>query len=138
MKHIKNPEVAQVLKKYPPAIRKRMSVLRKLVLQTAKRDEIVQLEETLKWGEPSFVAKGGSTIRMGWKKSHPDRYSLLFNCNTTLVETFKELYGDQLSFEGKRAITFELKEEVPLDELSHCISLSLTYHQRKHLPMLGA
>ncbi len=100
-------------------------------------DGVDDLEETLKWGEPSYVTKAGSTIRIGWKKNKPKQYAMLFHCKTKLVDTFKELYQDKFKFEGNRAIIFHEKDEVPVEELKHCISLSLTYHRRKHLWMLG-
>ena len=37
-----------------------------------------------------------------------------------------------------RAIVFGETDEFPVDELKHCISLALTYHRVKHLPLLGA
>ncbi len=40
--------------------------------------------------------------------------------------------------EGNRAIVFNIKGKIPINELKHCFSLSLTYHKIKHLPMLGA
>ncbi|GIO08686.1 hypothetical protein J31TS6_47140 [Brevibacillus reuszeri] len=95
------------------------------------------MEEVLKWGEPSYVTKKGSTIRIGWKKSIPNRYALYFNCNTSLVETFREIYRDTFNFEGNRAIVFDDEAVFLIDELKQCISAALTYHTRKHLPMLG-
>jgi hypothetical protein len=59
------------------------------------------------------------------------------HCQTKLVDTFKELYRDVFKFEGNRAIVFDEDDEIPVDELKHCIFLSLTYHSRKNLPMLG-
>ena len=94
------------------------------------------LEETLKWGEPSYLTKGGGTIRMDWKKSKPDQYAMYFNCKTKLVYTFKELYKDEFKYEGNRAIVFHKNDKIPINELKHCILLSLTYHSRKHLPLL--
>jgi len=41
---------------------------------------------------------------MAWKASKPNQYALYFHCKTTLVDTFKELYSDVLTFEGNRAI----------------------------------
>ncbi|VAW13193.1 hypothetical protein MNBD_BACTEROID05-677, partial [hydrothermal vent metagenome] len=121
------------------SMRKNLLYLRQLVLDTASEIEgITSLEETLKWGEPSYIAKGGSTIRMDWKESNPDQYALYFNCKTKLVDTFKELYGNEFKFEGNRAILFNENDELPVDELKHCIMLSLTYHSIKHLPLLGA
>ena len=86
---------------------------------------------------PSYLTKHGSTIRMDWKKSQPDQYVVYFNCKTKLIDTFKEIYTDKFNFEGNRAIVFNIKDKVPINELKHCFSLSLTYHKIKHLPMLG-
>lgn len=138
MDEIENPEVAEVFNMYPKHMRQKLMLLRQLVLDTASETEgITTLEETLKWGEPSYVTKGGSTIRMGWKESKPDQYALYFNCNTRLVDTFKERYGNEFKFEGNRAIVFNESDVLPIDEVKHCILLSLTYHSRKHLLMLG-
>ena len=138
MMKISNPEVAEVFSNYPPSMRKKLMVLRNLVLETVSETEGVgEVEETLKWGEPSYVVKGGSTIRMDWKSAHPKQYAMYFNCATKLVDTFKEIYGNKLKFEGNRAIVFDEQDEVPADVLKHCIFLSLTYHARKNLPMLG-
>ena len=139
MDEIENPEVAKVFNMYPKHMRQKLMHLRQLVLDTASETEgITTLEETLKWGEPSYVTKGGSTIRLGWKESKPDQYALYFNCNTRLVDTFKERYGNDFKFEGNRAIVFNESDVLPIDEVKHCILLSLTYHNRKHLLMLGA
>jgi len=135
---IKNPKVDEVFDNYPKAIRPKLLQLRALVLDTASEtDGINQLEETLKWGEPSYLAKKGSTIRMDWKKKTPNQYAMYFKCTSKLVGTFKMIYGDKFTFEGDRAIVFDLEDEIPVSELKHCISLALTYHRIKHLPMLG-
>jgi hypothetical protein len=138
MDKIENPEVEKVFDSYPGRMRKKLLFLRQLVLDTASENEGVgALEETLKWGEPSYMTKKGSTVRMDWKQSTPEQYALYFHCKTRLVDTFRELYGDKLRFEGNRAIVFHLNDKIPIDEVKHCIFLSLTYHDRKHLPMLG-
>ena len=68
MSKIDNPEVARVFDGYPEPMRKKMMRLRQLVLDTASETEGVNApEETLKWGEPSYLTKDGSTIRMDWK-----------------------------------------------------------------------
>ena len=139
MAKIENPEVARVFDGYPESMRKKMLHLRQIVLNTASEtEEVDALEETLKWGEPSYLAKGGSTIRMDWKARAPDQYAMYFNCNTSLIATFKDVYGDVFTFEGNRAIVFGETDDLPVAELKHCISLSLTYHRVKHLPLLGA
>jgi hypothetical protein len=138
MQKIKNAAVAEAFENYPRHIRKKLLFLRQLVLETASgTDGIGTVEETLKWGEPSYVTKGGSTVRIDWKKARPNQYAMYFHCQTKLVDTFKELYGDKFKFEGNRAIVFDENDDIPIDELKHCILLSLTYHSSKHLPMLG-
>ncbi len=134
-----NPEVEEKFKSYPPNVRKKLKVLRKLILETAKEiEDIQELEEALKWGEPSYLVKKGSTIRMDWKARNPNQYAMYFSCTTRLVPTFQLLFKNQLKFEGKRAIVFDL-DEMPNEELiKYCITLALTYHKVKHLPMLGA
>lgn len=135
---IHNPAVADVFEQYPPDMRKKLLFLRKLILQAAAELSVGELEETLKWGEPSYIATQGSAIRMDWKARDPEHYALYFNCKTTLVETFEALYGNLFCYERNRAIIFTRLELVPLKQLKHCIALSLQYHRLKHLPLLGA
>ena len=67
---------------------------RQLVLETASETEGVDtLEETLKLGQPSYLTKGGSTLRTDWKVKAPEQYAIYSYCNTSLVATFKEVYG---------------------------------------------
>lgn len=133
-----NPEVEKVFKNYPKLVQKQMYALRELVLETAKEiEEITKLEETLKWGEPSYITKTGSTLRMDWKAKTPNQYALYFKCTSRLVETFKLHFKNTFTYEGKRAIVFNLEDEIPKEALKHCIKATLMYHKVKHLPTLG-
>ncbi len=137
--------VSKVFDAYPDAVSERLLFLRQLIFETASEIGINDLEETLKWGEPSYLSKNGSTVRVAWRKTFPNEYGIFFNCKTSLIETFKEVYRDTFKFEGNRAILFTINtsdnnnshNEIPIEELKHCILLSLTYHSIKHLPMLG-
>ena len=135
-----DPRVKEVFKKHPKPYGKKLKHLRKLILETASEIESIhELEETLKWGEPSYlVVKKGRTIRLNRRKNIPNQYAIYFKCTSKLVTTFKEIYGDTFSYEKTRAIVFNLDEEIPEKELKHCISLALTYHLVKNLPLLGA
>lgn len=138
MEPFQNQTVANVFAAYPKVMQQKLLQLRQLVFDTAaETDEVKGVEESLKWGEPSYLSKTGSTLRMDWKSAAPDHYAMYFHCQTKLVDTFRELYRDLFQFEGNRAIVFHVDDVLPVEELKHCILLSLTYHQRKHLPMLG-
>lgn len=135
----KSIEVSSIFDSYPDTIRKKLLYLRQLIFETASEIGIPgELEETTKWGEPSYLTKSGSTIRIDWKESKPEQYAMYFHCQTKLLETFKEVYRDIFTFEDNRAIVFRKNDMVPIDELKHCIELALTYHDIKHLPLLGA
>ncbi len=123
---------------YPDFVRGNMKALRKLVIETAKENpEIENLEETLKWGEPSFVCKQGSTLRMDWKEKTPDQYQMYFKCTSRLVETFKHVYGDFFEYEKSRAIIFQMDQKIPKKELKKCIRATLMYHKVKDDVTLG-
>lgn len=138
IKIIEAPNVEAKFNTYPEGVRDNMYFLKDLILEVAAETEgIEELEESLKWGEPSYKSKHGSPIRMDWKPSLPDQYALYFNCQTHLVNTFRILFGDLLSFEKNRAIVFSLEDPLPISEVKACIRMALTYHKVKHKPLLG-
>lgn len=135
---ITNPDVKEKFKKYPKLIRPKMHHLRKLIIDVAKSDDsIKEIEETLKWGEPSYITKKGSTLRIDWKEKNQGQYAMYFKCTSKLVPTFREVFGDLFKYENTRAILFNLDDKIPEDELKICILLALNYHKVKNLPRLG-
>ena len=139
MKIISQPNVVEKIRDYPEQIREKLLFLRQLILKTAlEMDGIGRIEESLKWGQPSYRSKRGSTIRIDRVSAESDQYAVYFHCQTSLVETFRELYAEQFNYDGKRAILFSTDDEIPIPELKHCIALALNYHRVKHLPLLGA
>jgi hypothetical protein len=138
MKLITNPKAEAVFANYPNFVRDKMQQLRELIIETAEEtQEISSLEETLKWGEPSFITKQGSTLRIDWKPKSPDQYAMYFQCTTRLVDTFRLVFDNTFQYEGKRAIIFQLNHKIPVEELRMCIKATLTYHNVKHLITLG-
>ena len=127
-------KVAKVFDAYPDNIRVRLMRLRQLIFDTAKDiDNVGSLEETLKWGQPSYLTTesgSGSTIRIDREKSD-GRIAMYFHCQTDLVATFRELYPTQMTYGGNRSILFDASDKIPDKALRHCIGLALTYHARK-------
>ncbi len=138
MQFVPDPQVKNILKNYPVAATKMLQELRQLIVKCAEENDMVErLTETVKWGEPSYLTRYGSTIRMDWKAKNPDQCYLYFICTTSLVETFKFIYGEELKYEDNRAIILEINEPIPVEPLKKCIDLALSYKKIKHLPMLG-
>jgi Domain of unknown function (DU1801) len=134
MNRIENVAVAKAFDAYPSAMRRKLLILRQLILDTAAATQGVgEIEETLKWGEPAYLtsqSKIGSTIRLGWKKSHPSQYAMYFHCQTNLIETFRAMFPNDCKFEGNRRIFFDEHDVVPVDVLAFCVAAALTYHRR--------
>ncbi|WP_241664779.1 DUF1801 domain-containing protein [Seonamhaeicola maritimus] len=138
MKLFTNPKVESHFNHYPDSVSNQMLALRELIIETARETEgIISLEETLKWGEPSYITKHGSTLRIDWKAKSPNQYAMYFQCTSRLVSTFKSLFKDSFNFDGKRAIIFKIDEDIPKEALKHCIKAALKYHKIKQLPTLG-
>ena len=116
-----NSEVADVFNSYPQNIKSKLMFLRQLIFDTAASIEgIGKIEETLKWGEPSYLtpeSKSGSTIRIAWKESQKENYSIYFKCTANLVPAFKEKFPNKFKFGGNRSIDFNLDDDVPVKEL---------------------
>jgi hypothetical protein len=135
-KSFADPAVEAVFAAYPARIKAKLMALRRLILETAAvTPGVGALEETLKWGQPSYLtseSRSGSTIRIDRVKpdgESPERYALYVHCQTTLVSTFRQLYRDQLTFGGNRSILLDADQPVPKAALKHCIALALTYHR---------
>ncbi|WP_445680887.1 DUF1801 domain-containing protein [Radicibacter daui] len=133
--HTVPPEVAATFAALPPGITARLLEIRELVFAVAAATEGVgPLTEMLKWGEPAYLTEGtgsGSTIRLGRPRGSMQDCALFFNCNTTLVEGFREQFGDRLRFEKNRAILLDAAEPLPEAVLASCIRQALTYHRRR-------
>ena len=86
-----SPAVEAVFAAYPEPARGRLMALRRLILETAAAtDGVGPLDETLKWGQPSYLtpkSRSGTTIRIDRLKT--GGYGLFVNCQTSLIETYR-------------------------------------------------
>ncbi|MFD0916155.1 DUF1801 domain-containing protein [Pseudahrensia aquimaris] len=103
--------------------------LRKLILETAAATpDVGQLAESVKWAQPSFTPKKanvGSSVRI--QQNRDDTFGLMFICHTNLVQRFRELYEDELTFEANRAIVISPDDDLANPALTHCIAMALRY-----------
>jgi uncharacterized protein DUF1801 len=129
------PAANAMFSSYREPIRTKLLALRRLIFDTARAtDGVGRIEETLKWGQPSYLTpdtKSGSTIRIDQLKSTDNQYAVYFHCQTELVATFRELYPDEFRYGGNRCILFNVEDAVPEPALRHCLALALTYHLNK-------
>jgi hypothetical protein len=111
----------------------RFDELKALILEAAATvPDIGPLEESVKWGQPSFAPVKpniGSSVRI--EQRDDGSHALMFICTTGLVEEFRTLYDDTLACEGKRAILIPAGPLPDRAALTHCIQLALTNKLRK-------
>lgn len=123
-------KVAEVFDAMPPPSRILAMELRALVL-TVATERGIKLEETLKWGEPAYLpGPGGTTVRIGPDKAG-EHVKLLVNCRTSLIDDWRKIFDDRLTFEGSRAVLVPVAQALDTDALALCIASALTYHQKK-------
>jgi hypothetical protein len=115
-------------------LRDKLLFLRTLIFEVAWGNGMIWwVEETLKWWEPSYIAKSwsGTTVRINKRKGSKSEYAIYFHCQTHLVSTFRQIYADVFKYEWNRAIIFHKNDEVSIKQLKHCIELALTYKLHK-------
>ena len=128
----KNPDIQAIYESYPDGIREKCLQIRALIFQVAKNNPAIgPIEETLRWGEPSYIptkTKSGTVVRLHHYKSKPFDFALYFLCNTTLVETFRELYPNTFRFGGNRALEFMVDDQLALKQIEDCIERAFSYY----------
>lgn len=132
IKEMTNKNVAITFERYPERFQKPLLELRALIFETAASISAVgELEESLKWSQPSYAtkaSKSGSPIRID--RFGDEKIALYFHCQTTLVEEFRALFSEVFEFSKNRAIVLDPDKELPKKELAFCIEQALTYHKR--------
>lgn len=127
--------VADAYARYPEDIRAFLMTVRAYIFEeAAKNPQVGKITETLKWNEPAYLTdqtKSGTTIRLAWKEKKPEESSLLVNCQSTLVASYKDFYGSVLTFAGSRAVIFQQGQDYPEAAIRHCIAMAQTYHLNK-------
>ncbi len=129
------PEVVlQAFCEYTSDATATLLAVRELIHEVARGDsEIGQLQETLRWGELSFLTQKpntGSMIRLAVTKS--GKPAVFFHCGTTLIETCRARYSHIFEFEKNRAIVLQLPIEDTAIEIRQCVRLALRYKLDRH------
>lgn len=128
-----DPAVEAAYAAFDPSVRDELLALRHLIIdEAAETPEVGRLEETLKWGQPSYLTpetKSGSTIRLGIPKQ--GGYAIYAHCQTTILSDFQAIFGEDFDFDGNRAVTFRVGETPDHDKLRLLVRSALTYHSAK-------
>ena len=89
------------------------------------------LIDTYKWDQRAFLPKKpriGTTVRVG--QASDSQVAIYVHCQTTLIDSFRSRFPE-LTYEGNRAIVFDVNKKLPKAEISECVEAALLYHYNK-------
>jgi hypothetical protein len=110
--------------------RKALLEIRQLIFDISSEVALGEvLVETLKWNQPSYTLKNGTPIRLD--TFGDDKVALYVHCQTSLIEQFREIFQDELTFSKNRAIIIDPTQPLPVKKLRICIQMGLTYHSEQ-------
>ena len=107
---------------------------RVLFHEVAAHADVGALDETLKWGQPSWrpsKPRTGSTLRMDWTPKFPDRLSLFVDCKTDLAARMQDMYPGLPANDGQRHLAVDLNAPLPKQAIRHLADMTFTYHRAK-------
>lgn len=129
-----NSAFLECLTRWPAPAQSVIWTCRTLFHRIAQENNIGVLDETLKWGQPSWRprrARTGSTLRMNWSPASPDQMSFFVDCKTDLAARMATLYPTPFSNDGRRRLDMSLALPLPEQALAHLAEMTFTYHLRR-------
>ena len=124
--------VADAYKRAPDMFAQPLADLRTSIFEAAENAKVGDVEETLKWGEISFLPKKpriGTTIRLGWNEDTGE-IRFYVPCQTRLIDIYKARFPQEFQYEGNRVVRIPIRDaRTPF--VSELIALAFTYHRDK-------
>ncbi len=122
-----NRRVIEVFESAPEPERTGLLRLRDRIFELAEHDGLA-VEETLKWGQPSYRAPEGSPLRLGRPKT--GGFAIYAHCATTLIADYAALVPGA-RIEGNRAVHFKDVEELEEQPIDLLIRAAFAYHAKR-------
>ena len=119
---------------WPVSAKEMLWRCRAIFHDVAEQAKVGTLDETLKWGQPSWrpsKSRTGSTLRIDWNPKFPDRLSFFVDCKTDLAARMQTLYPDLPENDGQRHLAITLSAPLPEQAITHLADMTFTYHRAK-------
>ena len=125
-----SPEIKHAFDAFPEDARRGVLILRALIFtEAATLPQIGGLIETLKWGQPAYLAvrpRTSTTLRLGQPKG--GGFALFAHCQSTVISSFHNTFPGMDTIQGNRAVCFSNSDEIAPDRLRILIRHALTYY----------
>ncbi len=129
MTDFQSHKIRDVFMRVPDPARSGMLYLRDKLYEIAKTIPATKgLDESLKWGQPSYVPKSGigTPLRLG---QTDEGFGLFVHCQTTVISEFASLTSN-VNIDGNRGVLFTSMDEVKGSNLEPMICHAMTYKTR--------
>ncbi len=117
------PEVNAAFEAIDPAPRRVLLAVRDLILNEAGD---VPVEEALRWGQPAYLTKKGTTIRLGVSKAGLP--SVFTHCQSSVMSDVQAVAGEGLIWDGNRGVSWRVEDDLPEAVLRILARRALRYH----------
>ena len=125
-----NQKVAAAYAAFPQDSLAIAIALRELVLETARTmPEVGPVTESLKWGQPSYVVKKGTALRIAVPKG--GGCGLYAHCQSGVIAHYAATVAGPDKIDGTRGVIFQTVDDVVPERLRLLIRHALTYHKAK-------
>ncbi|MFK7940432.1 MAG: DUF1801 domain-containing protein [Roseovarius sp.] len=122
--------VARIIARYPNPAQAGVLRLRDLIFEVAAQDaNLGPVEETLRWGQPAYLAPKGSALRIAPHKAAS--FALYAHCQSRVIATYAQSFPGWDKLDGNRAILFDDVSEIEPERLAHLVRHALSYHAKK-------
>jgi len=128
MSYVSDPNVETTFAEFPSDARAVLDELRLLILNEAS-ELGVDIEECLRWGQPSYLSPKGSMLRLGVAKTGDP--AIFAHCQTTIISDFAAQFGNDFQIEGNRAVLFPDPRQIQSAKLRLLIAHALQYKLKR-------
>lgn len=109
----------------PEPQRTLLLTLRGLIFDCAQSVQAGPVQEVLRWGQPSYIAPKGSSLRLGVAKT--GQAALFAHCQSSLISTFAQRFQGDFLIEGNRAVYLDVLGVQEQEKLRFLILHGLQY-----------
>lgn len=125
MTRLPPPEVQAVYDSFPAVEREKLMLVRQLILDCAALVEAGTVAETLRWGQPTYLVKQGSSLRLGIGKT--GLAAIFAHCQSSIISDFATAFGTDFEMDGNRAVYLDQLGAEELEKLRFLILHGLQY-----------
>jgi len=123
-----SPSVRAAFDAFDPVPRALLLTLRTAIFDTAKTLPVGRIEETLKWGQPSYATpntRAATPIRLGVTKTGD--VGVFTHCQSTVMSDFRALAPPHMRFDGNRALLLPPSKPFVINDITPLIRAALSY-----------